>query len=188
VEVKNLRIRLKESKHQMLFNIVRPIMFRLLRPAIQRAAAKAIKQQTQFLDALFFEAKQDADEQANATAVAGGDGESEGPSANARAYYSGYMEALFHKATEARQRAGAKSADKKVNLAVTAEESIFPDVRLPGGISSKATEYRNLAQKGDRWESPVFSIGDAEKTTDAPHAPKIERKALPASRRQQQQQ
>src|SRR5262249_47631941 len=124
VEIKNLRIRLKRSKYQMLFNIFRPIMFRLLRPAIQKAAEKSIKEQTQRLDALFFEAKQDADSQANAMAAVGGDGEPEGLSVSTRTYYSRYFNALFRRALEVRQRAGAKMSDKKVNLAVSAEESI----------------------------------------------------------------
>jgi hypothetical protein len=61
-------------------------------------------------------------------------------------------------------------------MAVTKEESIFPNIHLPGGISSKATEYKELARKGDKWESPVFSIGSAQKSTDIPSAPKIEKK------------
>jgi len=64
---------------------------------------------------------------------------------------------------------------------MTKEDSIFPNIDLPGGISTKATEYRELARKGDKWESPVFSIGSAKKSTDIPSAPKIQRKAHPVS-------
>ncbi|KAL3963526.1 hypothetical protein ACCO45_000530 [Purpureocillium lilacinum] len=63
------------------------------------------------------------------------------------------------------------------------EDSILPNVKLPGGVSSKATEYKELARKGDKWESPVFSIGSAKKSTDIPSAPHIENKAHSAGPR-----
>ena len=33
-----------------------------------------------------------------------------------------------------------------------------------------------MARKGDRWESPIFSIGSASRSTDIPTAPKVTRK------------
>jgi len=65
---------------------------------------------------------------------------------------------------------------KRVNIAITANDSIFPDVKLPGGTTTKATEYRELAKKGDKWESPVFSVGTAGASTNLPSAPQITRK------------
>ncbi|KAF1944124.1 hypothetical protein EJ02DRAFT_452739 [Clathrospora elynae] len=70
-----------------------------------------------------------------------------------------------------------KTKETQVNVAVTQHDSIFKNIFLPGGISSKATEYKDLAAKGDKWESPVFSIGSAKETSSLPSAPKITRKA-----------
>jgi len=53
---------------------------------------------------------------------------------------------------------------------MTQEDSIFKKISLPGGISTKATEYKDLAAKGNRWESPVFSIGSAKESTGVPKA------------------
>jgi hypothetical protein len=61
-------------------------------------------------------------------------------------------------------------------VAVTKHDSIFKDISLPGGISTKATEFKELAAKGDKWESPVFSIGSAPESTDIPKLPPITRK------------
>jgi hypothetical protein len=69
-----------------------------------------------------------------------------------------------------------KSKDTQVNMAVTQHDSIFKNISLPGGISSKATEYKELAAKGDKWESPIFSIGSAKETSSLPQAPKVTRK------------
>ena len=52
---------------------------------------------------------------------------------------------------------------------------------VPGGISSKASEYKELGRKGERWESPVFSIGTAARSRDLPAAPRVTRKVAPHS-------
>ena len=61
-------------------------------------------------------------------------------------------------------------------MAVTKHDSVFKDISLPGGISTKATEFKELAAKGDKWESPVFSIGSAKESTDIPKLSPVTRK------------
>jgi hypothetical protein len=61
-------------------------------------------------------------------------------------------------------------------MAMTQHDSIFPNVKLPGGISSKATEWKEMGLKGDTWESPVFKLGAASTSTDIPKAPAVTRK------------
>jgi hypothetical protein len=63
-----------------------------------------------------------------------------------------------------------------MNVAMTQHDSIFPNVKLPGGISSKATEWKKLGLKGETWESPVFKLGDAPTSGDIPKAPEVSRK------------
>ena len=79
--------------------------------------------------------------------------------------------------TEAKKEdAKAATEDKQFNVAVTQHDSIFKNIALPGGISTKATEYRDLAAKGDRWESPIFSIGSSRETSNLPRIPNVSRK------------
>ena len=61
-------------------------------------------------------------------------------------------------------------------MAITQHDSIFPDVKLPSGVSTKATEFREMAMKGERWESPVFSIGHAKESTNIPKLGSVTRK------------
>lgn len=63
-----------------------------------------------------------------------------------------------------------------MNMAVTQHDSIFQNINLPGGISTKATEFKDLAAKGDKWESPVFGIGSAAESTDIPKLSPVTRK------------
>jgi hypothetical protein len=77
---------------------------------------------------------------------------------------------------QGKQQPQGVASGKKVNMAITQQDSIFPQIKLPGGISSKATEYKELALKGDSWESPVFKLGSASPSTDIPTAPDVTRK------------
>jgi len=95
--------------------------------------------------------------------------------------YQRYYNAAQKNMLKGKKKAEDVAQDKKVNVAMTKQDSIFPNINLPGGISTKATEYRELAGKGEKWESPVFSIGSANKSTDIPAAPRIERKPHPVA-------
>ncbi|KAK5664336.1 hypothetical protein OQA88_558 [Cercophora sp. LCS_1] len=167
VDIKHLQIKLAKSNHKLLFNLFKPLMLKVLRPGLQKALGKAIKDQFNKADALLWQIKQEAD---RALEEARGDPE------NIPNIYSRYVAAAQKQMLLGKQKAEAVVADKKVNYAVTKEDSIFPHIYLPGGISSKATEYKELARKGDKWESPVFSIGTASKSHDIPGTPNITRK------------
>ncbi|KAH0435087.1 hypothetical protein CcaCcLH18_04985 [Colletotrichum camelliae] len=167
VDIKHMSIKLKKSNHKLLFSIVKPIMLKVLRPALQKAVEQAIKDQATQLDALLFQVKQEADRALD---------EARSDPERTPNIYNRYVTAIQKRTLQGKQKAEEAVADKKVNVAITKEESIFPNINLPGGISTKATEYKELARKGERWESPVFSIGKANKSTDIPDAPRVERK------------
>jgi hypothetical protein len=168
VDAKNLNIKLIKSNHKLLFNLFKPIMLTVLRPALQKAIEKAIKDNVNKLDALCYQIKKEAD-RAQQEAIENPDQVSN--------IYQRYVTAAQNKYMQGKKKTQAAVADKKVNYAVTKEDSMFPNVHLPGGISSKATEYKELARKGEKWESPVFSIGSASKSTDIPSAPHVTRKS-----------
>lgn len=168
VDVKHLQIKLVKSNHKILFGLFKPIMLKVLRPVIQKTAEKQLKDQFTQFDQLLYQIKQEADRAL--------DQAREDPE-NAPNIYNRYVSAAQKQMLQGKKKAEAAVADKKVNMAVTKEDSIFPNIHLPGGISSKATEYRELARKGEKWESPVFSIGAASKSTNLPPAPHVTRKS-----------
>ena len=172
VDLEDLKIKLHKSNHKLLFGLFKPIMLKALRPPMQKAVEKAIQDECNKLDQLFFQVKQEADRALEAA--------KEDPE-NAPNIYERYYNAAQKRIMQGKEKAEAVAQDKKVNVAMTKEDSIFPNIELPGGISSKATEYRELARKGEKWESPVFSIGSASKSSSIPSAPKIETKSRPLS-------
>lgn len=172
VDVKNLQIKLVKSNHKLLFGLFKPIMLKVLRPVIQKTAEKQLKEQFNKFDQLLYQVKLEAD---RALTEASRDPE------NVPNIYNRYINAAQKQFLQGKKKAEAVAADKKVNMAVTKEDSIFPNIHLPGGISSKATEYKELARKGEMWESPVFSIGAASKSSNIPTAPEVTRKPHAAS-------
>lgn len=172
VNIKNLDIRLKQSRHKLLFGLFKPMLFSVVRPAIVKLLEKQIRDM--FLQADAF--AHDVNAEAKRTReIARNDPE------DARNLYAHYASAVRKQLTEKKKRAqeaaaGKVKRDTKIHFAMTAEDYMFKDIKLPGAISNKATEYREIAAKGDRWESPVFSIGNAGETKGLPSLPPIKRK------------
>lgn len=142
-------------------------MLKVMRPALQKVIEKVIKDKVNELDSMAYAIKLEADKAAN---------EVKNNPEQASNIYSRYVKAAQNKIMKGKKKAEAVAADKKMNVAVTQHDSIFPQIKLPGGISSKATEYKELAAKGDKWESPVFSIGSASRSANIPNAGQITRK------------
>jgi hypothetical protein len=177
VQVKNFDIKLKKSNHKLLFLIGKPFLVRAIRPALQLVLEHAIKEKARELDALAYDIHREA-KQATRDAAANPDADGD-----VKSMYQQYWNAAHARWLQQRKRSkAAQQADeaagkgKRFNMAMTQQDSIFPDISLPSGISTKATEYKQLARTGDRWESPVFSIGGARETAKIPEAPEVRRK------------
>ncbi|KAK7516336.1 hypothetical protein IWZ03DRAFT_312135 [Phyllosticta citriasiana] len=172
VDVKNFNIKLKKSSHKLLFTLVKPLLIKVIRPGLQKVLEQQIRQNFTQADAVLYSIHQEA-ERAKAEFQKNPDPE------NAQNLYQRYLSAVQKHMTEAKakkEQLKQATSDKKANIAMTQHESIFKDIALPGGISHKATEFRDLASQGDKWESPVFSIGNAKETTNLPKIQAVTRK------------
>lgn len=172
VDVKNLSIKLKQSNHKLLFALFKPLLLKVMRPVIQKVAEKQIKDNVQKLDAMAFQIKKEAD---RAQEEAKNNPDPEHLQNMYQRYFTAAQQQL-QKANQKKEQAKEATADKKVNIAITQHDSMFKNISLPGGISTKATEYKELAMKGDKWESPVFSIGSAGESKSIPSAGQPKRK------------
>lgn len=161
VDIQHLNIKLKQSNHKVLFGLFKPLLLKVMRPALQKIVEQQVRDNVQKLDSMLFAAKQEAD-RAEAEAKRNPDPE------NIQNIWQRYFTAFQKQATKGQQKKEEVKADKSVNVAMTQHDSIFKNIQLPGGISTKATEYKDLAAKGDKWESPVFSIGSGSETTNLP--------------------
>ena len=169
VDIKNMNIKVKQSNHKLLFALAKPIALKVMRPVIQKVVEKQVRDQVTQLDAMCYKVKQEADRAAE-QAKANPDPD------NVQSIYQRYFNAYQREVTKGKQKKDEVAADKKVNIAMTQQDSIFKNISLPGGISTKATEYKQLADKGDKWESPVFSIGSAAGSTNLPAPSNPQRK------------
>ncbi|KAI1430971.1 hypothetical protein GGR50DRAFT_682107 [Xylaria sp. CBS 124048] len=171
VDVKHLDVKLVKSKYKLLFGLAKPVLLRVMRPVVQKVAEKQIKEQFNQWDQMLYQIKLEADHALE---------EARADPQNAPNVYRRYMDAARQQMQQRKQKAKEKAAaqveKKNVNLAMTREDSVLPEIELPGGISTKATEFKELARRGEKWESPVFSIGSAGKSSNIPRAPRVTRK------------
>jgi hypothetical protein len=171
-DIQNLSIKLKKSNHKLLFNMFKPLLLKVMRPIIQKVLEKQIKDSVNQVDGMLYDIKKEAD-RAEAEAKRNPDPE------HLQNMYQRYASAAQNRVMQGKQKKEQlkeKTKDTQVNVAVTQHDSIFKNISLPGGISTKATEYKELAAKGDKWESPIFSIGSARETSSLPQVAKVTRR------------
>jgi len=169
VDIKHINIKLKKSKYKTLFAIVKPLLLRVMVPILTKVVQKVIKDQIHNLDGKLYGIKKEADKAAK---------QAKNDPDSAQNIYQRYYHAATSKLDQKKQKSKEASADKELHIAMTKHDSLFPNISLPGGISTKATEYKDLAAKGPKWESPIFSIGSARETpsTSLPTLHRIQRK------------
>lgn len=172
VELNNLNIKLKQSNHKLLFGLFKPLLFKVIKPVIQKAVEKQIRDSVTKADAFLFQVKKEAD---RATEEAKNNPDPENIQSIYQRYFNAFQKQMS-KGDQKKKELEAKKDQTKVNVAVTQHDSIFKNIALPGGISTKATEYKDLAAKGEEWQSPVFSIGSASETKNLPAAANVTRK------------
>lgn len=168
VTISNLSIKVKQSNHKLLFTIAKPILLKVMKPIIQKVLEKQIRDTFTKADALAYSVHQDVQRGKQATKD-----DPENAANIWQSYFTSYQKLM----TEKKEKAKEKTKNTNVNIAITKEDSMFKNINLPGGVSTKATEYKELARKGERWESPVFTIGSAKESTDLPKSGKVSRKA-----------
>ena len=169
VQINNLQIVLKQSKYKLLFKIVKPLLLKLVRPAIQKVAEKQIKDYVHQMDEMAYKIHQEA-KRAEADAKRNPDPQ------NVQNIYSRYAQAAKKKMMEGKQKSQDKASNKQVKMATTKHESLFKEVSLPGGVSTKATDYRDKAKSGEAWRSPIFAFGSGKASSSRPKVGNVTRK------------
>jgi hypothetical protein len=168
VNIKNLDIKLKKSKHKLLFTIFKPMLFNVIRPAITKVLEKEVRDAFEKADGFAYQVQTEAKRAQEAAR--------ENPE-DAPNIFSRYADAIRQTLTEKKKQAEAiAQRDTKVQVAVTHHDALFKDIKLPGGITNKATEFKEMAAKGERWQSPVFDWGAAAPSKEVPTVAAVTRK------------
>jgi hypothetical protein len=176
VSVKHMNVKLKQSKHKVLFGIFKGLLLKIMKPAIAKVLEQQIRNSFRDLDAFAYRIYHEQEKIQKHLK------ENPDPE-NAQNIYNSYYEATQKVLMAHKKQAEKKVRDKHTNVAVTTQDSIFKDIELPGGISTKATQYKEESVKGDTWDSPIFSIGSAPETTSLPQPAQVTRKSPHAQRR-----
>ncbi|EYE96876.1 uncharacterized protein EURHEDRAFT_514102 [Aspergillus ruber CBS 135680] len=170
ISISNMDIKLQKSKHKLLFKTFKPLLFRVIRPVLQKVLEQKIREAFINGDSFFNEVHTEAKRAQESAQKNNPEDET--------SIYSRHLEIFRSKMSERKKKSQEETAkrDSKVEATANLRDSQFPEIKLPGGISTKATEYVELAEKGERWESPIFSIGNASESTDIPKSAAITRK------------
>jgi Family of unknown function (DUF5923)/Protein of unknown function (DUF4449) len=168
VNVKKLNIKLKKSNHKLLFAIAKPLLLKVMKPVLTKVIEKEIKNVFDKADTYAWSIYQDVQKSVKAT---------KNDPEQSQSIYQLYVNAIQKKMAEKKEQAKDKVANgPKVNMAVTQQDSMFKNILLPSGISTKTAEFKELAMKGDKWESPVFGIGNAKESSNIPKLAAVTRK------------
>lgn len=170
VNLDHLKIKLTKSNHKLLFNIFKPLLLAVVKPVILKVIEKQIKDAIEKGDAYAWEIKKEVDRAVESAK----DNPEDIPNMYQR--YASAIQAKFAEGKRKADKVNERAKQTQTNVAMTQQDSIFKNIELPGGISTKATEYKEMASKGDKWESPVFALGSANRSTNIPKAAKITRK------------
>lgn len=154
IDIQNMDIKVKQSNHKLLFSLFKPLLIKVVRPVVQKVLEKQIRDNVHKFDGMCYEAKKEAD-RAAAEARRNPDPD------NVKNIYQRYYEAFQHQLSKGQQKKEDVKSDKQANVALTQHESIFKGISLPGGFSTQATKYKDMAHQGEKWQSPIFGIGSA---------------------------
>jgi len=169
VNVKHMNVKLKQSKHKILFSLFKPLLLSILRPVLQKALEVQIRKVFADLDTKFYEVRKEVEQMQEDLR--------QNPDPDlAKTIFQQYYEAAQKTVLVKKEKAEEKTADKQAKVVMTKEDSMFKDISLPGGISTMATEYKELARQGDKWESPVFALGSASESGNLPKPVEVTRK------------
>jgi len=177
VNLSTLKIKVRKSNHKFLIAIMKPILLRLLKPIVTRIAANEAKKAIAELDEIVSEIRTEAKRAKEVEKKLAPEDRGK------QATYSRYAELVknrYQTNKEAKAKVNeTKTGDSKFQFVMTQDQTMFPNITLPAGISSKTMQYRSMADQGTEWQSPVFKIGNARPTAAGkiPTPPKIVRKS-----------
>lgn len=159
IDIQNMDIKVKQSNHKLLFSLFKPILIKVVKPVVNKVLEKQIRDQVHRFDGICFEAKKEADRAAE-------EARRNPDPDHVQNIYQRYYTAFQNQLSRAQQKKDDTVADKQANVALTQHESIFKNISLPGGFSTQATKYKDMAHQGEKWQSPIFSIGSAPESKD----------------------
>ena len=110
VDFKDLKLKVTKSNHKLLFGLFKPFALKAMRPALQKAVEKAIKDQCNELDKFLYEIKLEADRALD---------EARSDPENVPNIYQRYYNAAQKRLLQGKEKAEAVAQDKKVNVAIT---------------------------------------------------------------------
>ncbi|TDL15269.1 hypothetical protein BD410DRAFT_778263 [Rickenella mellea] len=141
VKVDDLKFSIRDSKHDALYNMLRPLATGLVKKQIQKAFADAIRTGLEYVDGQLVGVR-------DRMAAAKADNETD---------RTRVLQEMFKRKKDEAQST-ASNTDKKFNVATKADSVLIPDKGHPAGWINKQSERSDAATSGSEWRSKAFTI------------------------------
>lgn len=193
VKISNLKLTFREQHHPILTKVASLLAKgSVLSGPIKKVLETKIKQAVSDADAFAYQIHQDVQK-----AKASAKNDPQNAQNVFKQYFNAYQQRMTRRKRDTEKKkedAKAKAAEKEVqtNIAFMKDQRISKNWNngkgLPideqeknpnsgsGRFTLKTQEYNKLAHDGNKWESPVFSIGSARESTNLPKVSPVSRK------------
>ena len=193
VKISNFKLAFRQQHHPVLTGLA--AMFAkgpLLQAPIKKVLEMQIKKAVSDLDAFCYGIHSDVKK-----AQAQAKNDPENATNIFKSYFDAYKTKMLRQKEDKERKAEkakqiAKEKQVETNIAFTRDQRISKNWNGGKGIpideqeldpksgsgrfTVKAQEYKDLAYSGQKWESPVFSLGSAAESRDLPKVPQVTRK------------
>ncbi|TRM64226.1 hypothetical protein BD626DRAFT_429803 [Schizophyllum amplum] len=144
VKVDTLKFSIRDSKHDLLYKTLKPLVMGLVKKQIQKAVADAIRTGMEYVDGQLVRVRDRMDEakaSENETRVDA---------------LKGMMKSTKEEA-DAKSNA-TKRSSSQFKMPTSKRTSLLPDKGHATGIVNRTDKRESLVEKGERWRSEAFTI------------------------------
>ncbi|EPY51889.1 fungal protein [Schizosaccharomyces cryophilus OY26] len=147
VDVHNIKLKVRKSRHKALLNILKPSMMTYIRRTVARSMEVSIQRSVEQLDRHCYDIHKEAQNELEK--------QSRRPKEEQDSRTKVYGKTVYSKLTAAQQRSKA-SGPTQVRVALHEQNSILSGIVLPSHDLQKAESLRKLALSGSSWHSPIY--------------------------------
>jgi len=161
-KIDNLKWTIRESRHQMLYKIVKPLVNGVIKKGIEKAIEEAIEKALEQVNYQLVEIRDRLNEAAGSDELT--------RTQALKDMFIRKKEAAKENKEEAEELKEKRNA--RFSIVTDPRESLLPQVNPPSHMLTRTKDLANQAESGKQWRSPAFSVVNTPNTTATAHTGK----------------
>ncbi|WBW73926.1 DUF4449 family conserved protein, involved in cell-cell communication [Schizosaccharomyces osmophilus] len=152
VDVHNIKLKLRKSRHKALLNFLKPSMMTYIRKTVARSLELSIRRTVEQLDRQCYEIHREAQNELER--------QSSKPTREQDSRTKVYGKTVYNKMSAMQQRSQSSGSNQKVRVALHEQNSELSNIVLPSHNLEEGESLRRSALSGSTWHSPIYdSLG-----------------------------